>query len=153
MYHDVYANGILCRGSVVFPLASLAVAAVYENTYFLVAEVFEKYDHESNRRTSRVLMEESIKVQKSALIRCVLMSIGLVVFYVPSIVLIFAGTANEALLVNFSANQPLLFSVTTLPSLDPLWSAIMILVFQVEFQEAYLASIRRVWARIRHSKT
>ncbi|KAJ3297776.1 hypothetical protein HDU79_002250 [Rhizoclosmatium sp. JEL0117] len=57
-------TGFFIAGLLYFPLASLAVAAVYENTYFLVAEVFEKYDHESNRRTSRVLMEESIKVQK-----------------------------------------------------------------------------------------
>ncbi|KAJ3134358.1 hypothetical protein HK100_003662 [Physocladia obscura] len=134
-----------------FPLATIATCAIYENTYFLIATVFDVPPPDLVQNTSRTIdeiinnqsarnpiIQNNIKIQKAALVRCVLMSIGLVIFYLPTIALIFASIASETIALNIATNNNLVATITILPSLDPLWTPFVILAFQNDIWTVFL---------------
>ncbi|KAI9343252.1 hypothetical protein BDR26DRAFT_252624 [Obelidium mucronatum] len=131
-----------------FLIVSLVICGIYENSYFLIATVFDtEEDPEYDVVTGKRLVHENVKVQRVALVRCILMSIGLVIFYIPSIILMFVTAFNHDLLYTISINQTLLFCITLIPAFDPLWSPIMILLFQQEFKEAFVEAFKSLWRR------
>ncbi|KAJ3083367.1 hypothetical protein HDU99_010449, partial [Rhizoclosmatium hyalinum] len=66
-----------------FPIVSLAICAIYENTYFLIADIYDEPDSKwfENDRT----LNKRTRLHRGVLIRCIVMSSFQLVLYAPSL--------------------------------------------------------------------
>ncbi|KAI8619330.1 hypothetical protein BC830DRAFT_792250 [Chytriomyces sp. MP71] len=124
-------------GLAYYVLTSVAVCVCYENSYFCVQDLFEKAaGHDVDSRVAR----NFAKLQRKVLLRCIALSIGLVLFYIPDIVIVvmavfapdsFDGMSNLAM-------TAMLCLVTFVPTFDPLWTPILVVLCQEDFKGALL---------------
>ncbi|KAI8614201.1 hypothetical protein BC830DRAFT_1082144 [Chytriomyces sp. MP71] len=122
-----------------FALSAILVGVVYENGYFAIATIYER-QVDCTDRNGRRKAAEHIQLHRGILIRCIVMSVGLVIFYAPTIILVFIDILRPEWFNNVSdMSWTWLISFSTIiPSLDPLWTAVLILIFQDDFKTAYL---------------
>ncbi|KAJ3209172.1 hypothetical protein HDU82_001274 [Entophlyctis luteolus] len=143
-----------------FPLAAVAICFVYENTYFQIATIFENCveleesvpdNNLDLDKRSCPSSQHNVAIQRAALVRCVLMSVGLVVWYCPSIIALIASVVDEniEMWVNEYIWTIVLFGV--MPSFDAMWTFLVIMLFQPDFRNALGQDVGLLLAKISNS--
>ncbi|KAJ3250189.1 hypothetical protein HDU77_006911 [Chytriomyces hyalinus] len=120
-----------------FILSTIVVGVVYENSYFHIATLSEQQfdtEHQSERKKA----DETTHLQRAVLVRCLLMSIGLVIFYFPSLMMVILTIFKPTLFDDLSNLQWawLISFMSVIPALDPLWTPVLVLICQEDFREA-----------------
>ncbi|ORY37401.1 hypothetical protein BCR33DRAFT_721444 [Rhizoclosmatium globosum] len=117
-------KALFLAGLCYFPIVTLVILIIYADSYRLVAIlVQENYDMQmeggsiSDQDQDDSLSSNTTKQKRNVLIRCVIMSVGVLLFYAPTIVLIFIDRLNQAAAppaaFTVSANATVPANVTT----------------------------------------
>ncbi|KAI9343251.1 hypothetical protein BDR26DRAFT_858780 [Obelidium mucronatum] len=132
-----------------FPLISLAICVVYENTYFLIADIYD--DPEARWSENRALNTRT-RLHRSVLLRCIFMSVFQLSLYAPSIVMMYLSIWNPNFFQLSLRTTWLLFAASVIPAFDPLLTLSVILLFQQEFRQVFFSDIRSLVDKIYKKK-
>ncbi|KAJ3250190.1 hypothetical protein HDU77_006912 [Chytriomyces hyalinus] len=138
-WHHI-SNMLLLLGQLVFVAEVIGICVVYENTYFNIAALYEM-SHDTNEEEARERCQAEVQVQRSILLRCIFMSIGIVVFYVPNLVLVTVAIVRPFFFSEHLSELSYSWMVcmtTIIPAFDPLWTPVLILMFQENFGTAFV---------------
>ncbi|KAJ3137938.1 hypothetical protein HK100_000178 [Physocladia obscura] len=146
-------------GLAYLPATALAVCVVYENTYFLIQSVNDNAVpplppsslslYSSNKDGETISPARKTRIERAILVRCVCMSVSLVAFYVPSVVLVFVEVVAPSTWVSLYVSQTwLIVMADIVPAMDPLWTPVLLIGFHDVLREMVLGDLRELMRRI-----
>ncbi|KAJ3071576.1 Serine/threonine-protein kinase 36 [Podochytrium sp. JEL0797] len=100
-----------------FALVSIAICAIYEDTYFLIADI---YDDEEQKWAEHPRTSATTRRHRMVLLRCVVMSIFQLALYSPSIIMIYLSMWKTHMFENYYASTCMQIAAAIIPALDPL---------------------------------
>ncbi|KAI8610183.1 hypothetical protein BC830DRAFT_770646 [Chytriomyces sp. MP71] len=162
---------LFLAGLAYFFLVTVAIVVVYENTYFLAQDLIAQArsnhsevremrrmegqgadGHEVNVNASSSSLDTATQASRHqfrVLVRCILMSAGLILFYVPvflCMVLRYCklGSIGERL-QDVNATVGVYFVLGFIPAIDVIWTPALVLLFMQAQRKTAIEWVMRVW--------
>ncbi|KAI9318309.1 hypothetical protein BDR26DRAFT_1016189 [Obelidium mucronatum] len=142
-------NCLFLIGMSYFPIAATITCCIYVYTYTITMQSLHMQltDIAADRETglptaSSSAIMKGASLKRAVILRCLLMSIGLIVFYVPTI----AGVFTRVFDYDKDAAYPdenlwLWFWLNVLPAFDCIWTPILVLWFQEQYREDFFNNL------------
>ncbi|KAI9333419.1 hypothetical protein BDR26DRAFT_1010141 [Obelidium mucronatum] len=158
-------------GLLYFPIVCLIICILYATAYIHVGRILSLQSHEEGGEghydddenythqqpaaaaaaqakaqaaaAAAAAAKEKKLIQKSVLTRCIYFTTGLLVFYIPTITFQFMAIGDPIGVTTRMIENGFLV-LTILPCLDIWWSGVAVLVFHVEFRDAFLRDCGRL---------
>ncbi|KAJ3291649.1 hypothetical protein HDU79_002160 [Rhizoclosmatium sp. JEL0117] len=145
-------NILFLIGMLYFPFASIVTAWIYVYSYHFTMQSFGPeqigagLELQTLDNRLSVCTPSKSTIRRAVLLRCFLMSLGLIIFYVPTIVFILvkefqriAGQDENGGQEEYPAdNLWLYFWLNVLPALDCVWTPCLVLWFQERYREDFV---------------